>query len=69
LAHANLCPVLASAQVIVAVTMGFAMLGLGRLIHGRAPFLALIGTSVAVLSWFPGGRVLGTLDSVAYEMA
>jgi len=68
-AHADLYPVLAAAEVIVVVTMGFAMLGLGRLIQGRAPLLALIGTPVAVLSWILGGGVLGTLDSVTYEMA
>src|SRR5260370_3788290 len=61
LAHANLYPVLAAAEVIVVFTMGFAMLGLGRLIQGRAPLLALIGTPVAVLSWILGGAVLGTL--------
>jgi hypothetical protein len=69
LAHANLYPVLAAAEVIVVFTMGFAMLGLGRLIQGRAPLLALIGTPVAVLSWILGGAVLGTLESVTYEMA
>jgi hypothetical protein len=69
LAHANLYPVLGAAEVIVVFTMGFAMLGLGRLIQGRAPLLALIGTPVAVLSWILGGGVLGTLDSVTYEMA
>jgi hypothetical protein len=69
LAHANLYPVLAAAEVIVVFTMGFAMLGLGRLIQGRAPLLALIGTPLAVLSWILGGGVLGTLDSVTYEMA
>jgi hypothetical protein len=69
LAHANLYPVLAVAEVIVVLTMGFAMLGLGRLIQVRAPLLALIGTPIAVLSWILGGGVLGTLDSVTYEMA
>jgi hypothetical protein len=69
LAHVNLYPVLAVAEVIVVFTMGFAMLGLGRLIQGRAPLLALIGTPIAVLSWILGGGVLGTLDSVTYEMA
>jgi hypothetical protein len=69
LANANLYPVLAVAEVIVAFTMGFAMLGLGRLIQGRTPLLALIGTPIAVLSWILGGGVLGTLDSVTYEMA
>jgi hypothetical protein len=69
LAHANLYPVLAAAEVIVVGTMGFAMLGLGRLIQGRAPLLALVGTPVAVLSWILGGGVLGTLDSVTFEMA
>jgi hypothetical protein len=69
LAHANLYPVIAAAEVVVVFTMGFAMLGLGRLIQGRAPLLALIGTPVAVLSWILGGGVLGTLDSVTYELA
>jgi hypothetical protein len=69
LAHANLYPVIASTEVVVVFTMGFAMLGVGRLIQGRAPILAMIGTPVAVVSWILGGGVLGTLDSVTYEMA
>ena len=44
------------------------MLGLGRLIQGRAPLLALIGAPLAVLGWFMVAA-LGTLDSVTYEMA
>jgi hypothetical protein len=69
LANSSVYPVLAVAEVIDVFTMGFAMLGLGRLIQGRAPILALIGTPVALLSWILGGGVLGTLDSVTYELA
>jgi hypothetical protein len=67
-AHAGVYPILAIAEVIAVLTMGFAMLGLGRLIQGRAPLLALVGTPVAVLGWYMVA-VLGTLDSVTYEMA
>lgn len=66
--HAGVYPVLATAEVIAVLTMGFAMLGLGRLVQGRAPLLALIGTPVAAVSWTMVA-VLGTLDSVTYEMA
>jgi hypothetical protein len=65
--HAGVYKLLAAAEVIAVLTMGFAMLGLGRLIQGRAPLLALIGTPLAVLGWFMVA-VLGTLDSVTYEM-
>ena len=67
-AHAGSYPFLAIAEVIAVLTMGFAMLGLGRLIQGRAPLLALIGAPLAVLGWFMVAA-LGTLDSVTYEMA
>jgi len=66
--HPGVYPVLATAEVIAVLTMGFAMLGLGRLVQGRAPLLALIGTPVAAVSWTMVA-VLGTLDSVTYEMA
>jgi len=65
--HAGAYTLLAAAEVVAVLTMGFAMLGLGRLIQGRAPLLALIGTPVAVLGWFMVA-VLGTLDSVTHEM-
>jgi hypothetical protein len=65
--HAGAYALLAAAEVIAVLTMGFAMLGLGRLIQGRAPLLALIGTPVAVLGWFMVA-VLGTLDSVTHEI-
>ena len=67
-AHAGAYTFLAIAEVIAVLTMGFAMLGLGRLIQGRAPLLALLGTPLAVLGWFMVA-VLGTLDSITYEMA
>jgi hypothetical protein len=66
--HAGVYPVLATAEVIAVLTMGFAMLGLGRLVQGRAPLFALIGTPVAAVSWTMVA-VLGTVDSVTYEMA
>jgi len=66
--HAGVYPVLATAEVMAVLTMGFAMLGLGRLVQGQAPLLALIGTPVAALSWTMVA-VLGTLDSVTYEKA
>jgi hypothetical protein len=65
--HAGVYSVLATAEVIAVLTMGFAMLGLGRLVQGRAPLLALVGTPVAAVSWTMVA-VLGTLDSVTHEM-
>jgi hypothetical protein len=66
--HAGVYPLLAIAEVIAVLTMGFAMLGLGRLVQGRAPIPALVGTPVAAVSWTMVA-VLGTLDSVTHEMA
>lgn len=66
--HPGVYPLLATAEVVAVLTMGFAMLGLGRLVQRRAPLLALIGTPVAAFSWTMVA-VLGTLDSVTYEMA
>jgi hypothetical protein len=67
-AHAGTYPFLAIAEIVAVLTMGFAMLGLGRLIQAGAPVLALIATPLAVLGWFMVA-VLGTLDSVIHEIA
>jgi hypothetical protein len=61
-------PILAAAEVAAVFTMAFAMLGLGRLIQARTPILALIGTPIATLGWSMIA-VLGTMDSVYYELA
>jgi hypothetical protein len=68
LTPAYIYPILAIAEVAAVLTMAFAMLGLGRLIQGRTPILALIGTPLAALGWTMIA-VLGTMDSVYYELA
>jgi hypothetical protein len=65
--HPGVYPLLGTAEVVAVFTMGFAMLGLGRLVQPRAPILALIGTPVALLGWTMIA-VLGTVDSYVYEM-
>ncbi len=67
-AHGQLYPVMAVAEIVVVLTMWGAMQGLGRLIQGRLPVLALIATPLATLGWTMVA-VGAILDAVAYEMA
>ena len=66
--HPDLYPAIAVAGIVVAVTVWAAMQGVGRLIQGRTPRLALLATPLATAGWIMV-VMLGTLDAVAYELA
>jgi len=67
-AHPAVYPFIAIAGLAVVLTVSTAMQGLGRLIQGRSPRLALIGTPLATVGWMMVA-VLVTLDAVAYELS
>jgi hypothetical protein len=66
-AHPDVYPVIAAAGIVVILTVVGAMQGVGRLIQGRAPRLALVAVPLATVGWIMVAS-LSTLDAVAYQL-
>jgi hypothetical protein len=66
-AHPTVYPVIAVAAIVAVVTMWAAMQGVGRLIQGRTPRLALVAVPLATAGWIMVA-VLASGDALAYEL-
>jgi hypothetical protein len=67
-AHPGVYPVIAVSGIVAVVTVGAAMQGVGRLIQGRTPRLALVAVPLAAIGWIMVAALL-MVDAAAYELA
>jgi hypothetical protein len=68
MAHPDLARVELAAGVIATLFLPFAIVGLTRLVRRRAPVLAMLGGSLALVGWALVPALI-VLDAMTYEMA